>query len=74
MKNYQCKRCNTVIQSTSYPNSTGCPAGTSHNWVSLGETGTKTYQCKRCGIVLLSKDMPYGYACQNGSSHSWNKL
>ena len=37
MKNYQCRKCGTLISNESYPNANGCPNGGSHQWNNLGE-------------------------------------
>jgi hypothetical protein len=74
MKNYQCSKCATVIQSSSLPNSNGCPKGSSHSWHNLGEVGDKNYQCKKCGTVIKTNSLPSSNGCPSGSSHSWSKL
>jgi predicted nucleic acid-binding Zn-ribbon protein len=74
MKNYQCKKCGTVIQSNSSPSSSGCPSGGLHSWTNLGDTGDKNYQCKKCGTLLHSNNTPSSSGCPSDGLHSWTKL
>lgn len=74
MKNYQCRKCGTLISNESYPNANGCPNGGSHQWNNLGECGDTRYQCRKCGILIYSKSYPNANGCSNGGSHQWNKL
>ena len=78
MKNYQCRKCGTAIQSGSTPSSSGCPSGNAvmHSWTNLGETGNNNYQCKKCGTVLQSERTPSSSGCPSGSAamHTWNKI
>lgn len=74
MKNYQCNKCGTIIQSDSTPSSSGCPKSSSHSWHNLGKTGDENYQCKKCGTVVKSNTTPSSSGCSNSSSHSWSKL
>ena len=74
MKNYQCNKCSTLVQSESSPNTGYCPKGASHSWNNLGEVGDKNYQCKKCGTVVKTNSLPNSSYCPNGSSHSWSKL
>ncbi len=74
MKNYQCKKCGTALQSNSTPNPNGCPSGGSHTWTNLGEVGTVNYQCKKCALLLKSKSIPSPNGCLKGGSHQWTKL
>jgi rubredoxin len=74
MKNYQCKKCELLLQSPKQPSTSGCTAGGSHQWVDLGETGTQNYQCKKCGVLLQSAKQPSTSGCTSGGSHTWQKL
>ena len=74
MKNYQCKKCSTSIQSDRMPNSANCPKGSAHQWTDLGETGSNNYQCKKCGLLIKSKNSPSSANCPSGSAHQWSKL
>ncbi|MCQ2307416.1 MAG: hypothetical protein MJ000_07625 [Bacteroidales bacterium] len=74
MKNYQCKKCGTLIQSEKTPSSFNCPKGGMHQWQDLGEVGTDTYQCKKCGLIVNSKKTPSSFGCTSGGMHQWNKL
>jgi DNA-directed RNA polymerase subunit RPC12/RpoP len=74
MKNYQCKKCSTVIQGNSQPSSLNCPSGGTHSWTNLGDTGDKNYQCKKCGTLLHSSNQPSSLSCPSGGTHSWSKL
>ena len=74
MKNYQCKKCKTLIQSNSMPTLINCPASGSHSWTNLGDVGDRNYQCKKCGALVKSNSMPTLINCPSGSSHSWTKL
>jgi len=35
MKNYQCKKCGTLVQANGQPVSNGCPQGGFHQWTKL---------------------------------------
>ena len=74
MKNYQCRKCGTLINSESYPKSYGCPSGGTHSWNDLGESGDIPYQCRKCGMLIYAKSYPKSYDCLSGGTHSWNKL
>jgi predicted Zn-ribbon and HTH transcriptional regulator len=74
MKNYQCKKCGTVVQGNSIPSSSGCPEASSHSWTNLGDVGDKNYQCKKCGTVVQGNSIPSSSGCPKASSHSWTKL
>lgn len=74
MKNFQCKKCGTLVQSNSTPTSSGCPSGGFHSWVNLGETGSKNFQCKKCGTLVRSNNTPPSSGCPSENFHSWVKL
>lgn len=74
MKNYQCKKCGTLISNQSYPSSFNCPNGGNHQWTDLGESGNTRYQCGKCGVLIYSKSYPHSFNCPNGGNHQWNKL
>jgi predicted nucleic acid-binding Zn-ribbon protein len=74
MKNYQCKKCSTLLQGNSQPSTSGCPAGSFHQWTDLGQTGDKNYQCKKCGTLVHSGNQPSTSGCPEGSFHQWTKL
>ncbi len=75
MKNYLCKKCGTLVQKSSVPNSSGCPEGSSHIWIDQGEVGNNNYQCKKCGTLIKSKTRPKNSSgCTKGASHIWLKL
>jgi len=74
MKNYQCKKCGTLIQANSCPSISGCPAGSTHSWVILGDVGSKNFQCKKCGTLVKADSCPSISGCPKGSTHSWTKL
>lgn len=74
MRNYQCKKCRTLIEANSRPSSLNCPAGSLHEWQDLGETGQYNYQCKKCAAVVKSKNTPSSLGCPAGSLHQWTKL
>jgi len=74
MRNYQCKKCGTLVRANSQPSSSGCPAGSFHQWTNLGDTGEKQYQCKKCGTLIQSKSTPSSSGCPQSSFHQWTKL
>lgn len=74
MRNYQCKKCGTVITSDGMPSVFNCPSGSTHQWTNLGDCGDTPYQCKKCGTVLYSRSMPAAFNCPSGSIHQWTKL
>jgi len=74
MRNYQCRKCGTVIQANTPPNSSGCPKGSLHQWTNLGVSGNKNYQCKKCGTVIKADATPNSSGCPQGSLHQWIKL
>jgi hypothetical protein len=74
LQNWQCKKCFTIAQKDSMPNSIACPGGGGHAWLGLGEVGNDSYQCKKCGVIVKSKNLPQGGACPQGYGHSWSKL
>lgn len=81
MRVYICSKCATFIESSSSPNSGGCPKGSSHIWYLVTNNGGVTpksglspYQCSKCAITIYSKSSPYSNGCPSGSSHSWRKL
>lgn len=74
MNNYQCKKCSTLVQINSQPNSFNCPSGGHHQWNNLREVGDISYQCKKCGTLVKSKSQPPSFNCPSGSHHSWSKL
>ncbi len=74
MRNYQCKKCATLVQSNTQPASANCPSGSFHQWQNLGETGERNYQRKKCATVLKSKNQPASAGCPSGSFHQWSKL
>lgn len=74
MKNFQCKKCTTLLTSESTPNSLHCPSGGLHNWSKLGDIGPNNYQCKKCATLVKSKSIPSSLNCPSGSMHSWSKL
>ena len=74
MKNYQCRKCGTLIQSDRMPRSIGCPSGGTHDWVDLGEYGTTPYQCRKCGTLIQSDRMPRSIGCPSGGTHDWTRL
>ena len=76
MKNYECKVCGTVIQSSTTPHGR-CEQSNSknHQWQELGEVGEINYQCKTCGLLIKSNKTPHGYCEQsNSKNHQWQKL
>jgi DNA-directed RNA polymerase subunit RPC12/RpoP len=73
-KNYQCKKCSTVVKSERMPSALNCLKGGMHQWTDLGEVGADSYQCKKCGLVLKSKRQPSSLNCPSGGMHQWNKL
>lgn len=74
MKNFQCKKCATALQSERMPSSFNCPKGGMHQWTDLGEVGLNNYQCKKCGLLLKSKNTPSSFNCPSGGMHQWTKL
>lgn len=74
MRNYQCKRCQTIVQSERMPLMNKCLDGTVHIWTDLGEVGPDNYRCTRCGLLLRSAKMPSYVTCPGGSLHTWQKL
>lgn len=74
MKNYQCKKCETLINSQSRPSSINCPSGGNHQWTDLGESGSTPYQCRKCGTLVNSQSRPSSINCPSGGNHQWNKL
>ena len=74
IRNYQCRKCGTLVWQDRTPSYSGCPAGGSHSWVSLGNVGSNAYQCKKCGTLVYSERTPSYTGCPAGSSHSWRKL
>jgi rubredoxin len=74
MKNYQCKKCGTLLQANSPPSSSGCPKSSLHQWTNLGDTGDKNYQCKKCGTLLQANSPPPSSGCPQASLHQWIKL
>jgi len=74
MKNYQCSKCGTALQSDKTPSTFNCPKGGYHQWTDLGEVGPNNYQCKKCGLLLKSKNTPSASNCPSGGYHQWTKL
>ncbi len=74
MKNYQCKKCATLIQNTKQPSSSGCPEGGFHQWTNLGDVGSVNYQCKKCATLVQSNRQPSSSGCPSGGFHQWTKL
>jgi len=74
MKNYQCKKCGTVIKSNNLPSVIGCPEGSTHQWINLGNVGDKNYQCRKCGTVVQSSSQPSLLGCPDSTAHQWIKL
>ena len=74
MKNYQCRKCGTLIQSDRRPHLNGCPSGGLHEWVDLGECGATPYQCRKCGTLIQNDKRPYLNGCPSGGLHEWIKL
>lgn len=74
LKNYQCTKCGTLMQSASKPSSLGCRAGGSHHWNELGAVGTENYQCTKCKLHVESHDKPSSIGCTEEGSHHWNDL
>ena len=74
MKNYQCRKCSTLVQMSTTPSSLKCPAGSSHSWHNVGEVGDKNYQCKKCATLVKTNSTPSSLYCPAGSTHSWHKL
>jgi DNA-directed RNA polymerase subunit RPC12/RpoP len=74
MKNYQCKKCRTLVQSERTPSSLNCPSGGTHHWTDLGKTGKTNYQCKKCGTLVQSERTPSSLNCPSGGTHHWTKL
>jgi DNA-directed RNA polymerase subunit RPC12/RpoP len=74
MKNFQCKKCRTDLQSDRTPNTINCPSGGSHQWTDLGEVVPANYQCKKCKLLVKSKNTPSTFNCPNEGSHQWCKL
>ncbi len=74
MKNYQCNKCGTLINSQSRPAVFGCPSGGHHQWTDLGESGNIPYQCSKCGTLINSHSRPAVFGCPSGGHHQWNKL
>ena len=74
MKNYQCNKCATLVQSSSSPNRASCPSSGSHSWTDLGKIGNTYYQCKNCRALIKSDSSPSRSSCPSSGSHSWTKL
>ena len=74
LRNYQCKKCGTLVKSTSTPSSLNCPARGSHSWQNLGEMGSENYCCKKCGTWVMSRNSANSLVCPAGYSHSLNHL
>jgi len=74
MRNYQCQKCSTLLQSNTKPSSSHCPSGNNHLWIDLGECGDKNYQCRKCGTLVKSKSNPSSSHCPLGNNHAWTKL
>lgn len=74
MNNYQCKRCETLIQNSSTPGGI-CPSGGgAHDWCDLGKVGNNNYQCRRCSTLVKSDYTPAGICPSGGGAHDWNKI
>lgn len=82
MKNYQCIKCKTVVQSENTPNQGRCPidpkVNQGHAWYDLGKVGSTNFQCKKCGTVVQSDGYPNQARCpadpKINQSHNWIKL
>ena len=77
MKNFQCIKCETHVESANRPASgTNCPSGGHHQWVDLGEVGDVNIQCKKCGLLIQAKSPGAASAtnCPSGGHHQWTKL
>ena len=74
LKNYQCTKCGTLMQSTSRPSTLGCRSGGSHQWNELGPIGNENYQCIKCKLHVESHQRPSTLGCTAGGSHQWNDL
>ena len=74
MDNYQCQICSTLIQNSSTPTASGCPGGSLHRWIRLGQVGGTNYQCKKCGTLVKAAAMPTASGCPKASLHQWTKL
>ena len=77
MRNYQCRKCGTLVAKDGHPNSEGCPTDNWHSWCELGDVGQNTFQCRICGTVINSKYTPPNSGdgfnfC--GNAHSWVQL
>lgn len=78
--NWQCSRCQRIIQVKS-PNGFGCQAkgGTAndHHWRNMGEVGDNSYSCSRCGAVIMCKSYPEQMGCLapggTANDHHWHK-
>ena len=71
MKNYQCTKCGTLLQSDRRPSSFDCRAGGMHNWQDLGDVGAENFQCEKCGLHVESHRRPSSFGCTKGGMHQW---
>jgi DNA-directed RNA polymerase subunit RPC12/RpoP len=74
MKNYQCKKCRTLIKKDSSPATVNCPEGGFHQWTNLGDVGPNNYQCRKCSALVETKNTPSTVNCPDGGFHQWTKL
>lgn len=74
LKNFQCKKCETLLRSKCIPSVFNCPSGGHHTWTDLGEVGENAYQCKKCSTLVRSKSTPSSFNCPSDGMHDWHKL
>ena len=74
MKNFQCSKCGTLLNSNSTPRTDKCPSGGLHDWRKLGDVGNTPYQCRKCGTLVKSNSIPRTDKCPSGGLHDWRKL
>jgi hypothetical protein len=73
-KNYLCRKCEKLTQSSTKPKVLNCPEGRSHQWTNLGNVGDENYYCKKCDVVVQTSECPASFNCPIGGNHQWTDL
>lgn len=76
MKNFQCKKCYTIIQQEKSPESGSCKESMfGHIWENLSNVGEMNYECSKCSIIVKSDKQPESAHCKESwIGHSWEKM
>ena len=68
-----CKKCFVILPTKGKPQTTVCPAGSTHQWENIGKLGNAMQlKCGKCQVSLSFAKAPKNPGtCKKGKQHDW---